>query len=376
MWHLLAAILIGFVYYGGPAAADDKLVNLLPRADPPGHARVLTLRDETSTSKCIGRMETPLCAVETKIACVLRLDPSLCRTAYWPDAPFEWVPPPDEYAESRFIKYRVRLARYARDSDIPLVVRGLPDGPRAGDVMLQVGKLTCGCCGCVGSFGPPFTYFVRRADGRWRLVDWYRRLGPYEYRDPQYARMRMQHLSIVAGLVAAFAVARTPAARGQDIPLPPVDPPEHWNVIKQDDVRDPESCVGSAVSPQCMLKTDFACRLLSQRQPCEVQWWPKDIPEWHLQDIANSSVRPGDYVKYRIIGARRARARDIPEGVWAAEEKYRPRAGDVLLLVYAEPCFGDSDDDDCGGDDGAPEFHYFRLVDGRWHHVTMYIPRY
>jgi hypothetical protein len=38
------------------------------KADPPGHWRKLTWDEKTTTSKCIGKPISPICAVETKLA--------------------------------------------------------------------------------------------------------------------------------------------------------------------------------------------------------------------------------------------------------------------------------------------------------------------
>src|SRR3990172_7533843 len=44
--------------------------------------RTLTFSDETTTSKCIGKPVTPICAVETFEACFKRSQIELCRKAY------------------------------------------------------------------------------------------------------------------------------------------------------------------------------------------------------------------------------------------------------------------------------------------------------
>jgi hypothetical protein len=173
------ALAMGFLCSGCFGAAEDASRDVLPAPDPPGQERVLTMRDQTSTSKCIGRMETPLCAVETKIACLLRWESDLCQAAYWPDQILHWIPDPSDKGPeaSGFKKYRVELARYATETDIPDFVRGLSDGPRAGDVIMLIHEQSCGADGCADSPQVQMTYFVRSAENRWRLIDWYGRLG-------------------------------------------------------------------------------------------------------------------------------------------------------------------------------------------------------
>lgn len=51
----------------------------LPPPDPRGSWRIIGLTDATSTSDCIGKPISPICAIETNIACLLRQDSELCR---------------------------------------------------------------------------------------------------------------------------------------------------------------------------------------------------------------------------------------------------------------------------------------------------------
>jgi len=59
-----------------PVQSEDR-INLLADVPPPDEWRFIGLED--ATSKCIGDPKTPLCAVETVIACFARMDISLCR---------------------------------------------------------------------------------------------------------------------------------------------------------------------------------------------------------------------------------------------------------------------------------------------------------
>lgn len=77
----------------------------LPPADPKGVWHKITHDDTTSTSPCIGRLETPLCAMDTMIAAELRGDQemySLSRIGKAEPAP--WLSP--EYP-SVWAKYHI-----------------------------------------------------------------------------------------------------------------------------------------------------------------------------------------------------------------------------------------------------------------------------
>jgi hypothetical protein len=62
------------------AAAPDPDV---PKPDPPKKWRMLT--KDSATSKCLGDPRTPLCAVETLLACQRRGTKRLCDSIWWPE---------------------------------------------------------------------------------------------------------------------------------------------------------------------------------------------------------------------------------------------------------------------------------------------------
>ena len=61
---VIAALVLG----SGAAAAAGRHAPDLPRPDPKGTWRKITWDDATTTSKCIGDLSTPLCALETVLA--------------------------------------------------------------------------------------------------------------------------------------------------------------------------------------------------------------------------------------------------------------------------------------------------------------------
>src|SRR5919204_386353 len=62
------------------AAVEER--EALGRADPKGSWRELTA--ERGTSACVGDPKTPICAVETVLACLQRGDWKLCESALPP----------------------------------------------------------------------------------------------------------------------------------------------------------------------------------------------------------------------------------------------------------------------------------------------------
>lgn len=73
---LVAAI--AFLTMQGIAWAENGNPDL-PKADLKGHWRVITHDEKTTSSKCIGSGASPICAVETFLACKYRDDHNLCE---------------------------------------------------------------------------------------------------------------------------------------------------------------------------------------------------------------------------------------------------------------------------------------------------------
>jgi hypothetical protein len=130
---------------------------------------ILTQDDAQSTSRCIGRPETPLCAVETLLACFQRGKMELCRmvddgTDQYAEV---FATPPDR---RKFLAYRVLATR-------SLTSASLPNGhsiARAGDVLLSLNQReSMANHDTDTSEGPTQDFLLRRQDdGRWKIVAW------------------------------------------------------------------------------------------------------------------------------------------------------------------------------------------------------------
>jgi hypothetical protein len=149
----------------------------LPALDPPGKGRVMTHDDATSTSKCVGNPVTPLCAVETMIACFERKDGELCRIGMNVERkPFfaNNEPQPRPY---HFRKYRVLSAKRCDAKNPPPQWFTREHGQcRPDDVRVVVLEQTCWRdperCDPVDS-SDRFTYVVRRAADYWFVINWW-----------------------------------------------------------------------------------------------------------------------------------------------------------------------------------------------------------
>lgn len=134
-----------------PAQADEKF--------DPKQVRVITPTE--ATSNCIGDPKTPICAVETFMACSARLDRSLCERVGIHEFHF-----PDK-AEA--VRYRILKVRILKDKDIPKRLRGV-DWMKTGyaDITLVLPDIIYSWCpkGCQKDFS------VKPTAKGWEIVSW------------------------------------------------------------------------------------------------------------------------------------------------------------------------------------------------------------
>ncbi len=151
----------------------------VPARDPRGHWRQMTLDDATTDSKCVGTFDTPVCAVETVIACFARSQRALCNEAldkpgYFPE---DQLPP-----SKRFTRMLYRFAWTQR-----LTQAAIKEIPRAahrerpGDIRIDVIRRTCmlydGKESCETAIPPDYEFAaniftLQKSGDRWFVVDW------------------------------------------------------------------------------------------------------------------------------------------------------------------------------------------------------------
>jgi hypothetical protein len=142
---------------------------MLPPPDPSGSWRKLTRDDATTTSRCIGNPVTPLCAVETYLACFVRRQPELCDMVGAGIRPIMSVVPPADKRE----EYRVVYAR--RPSPLDPVDRSTEGNmkPQPGDVVIAY--MVRACYGAVDDqtncqdveSDPPYVHMLRKQGDVW-----------------------------------------------------------------------------------------------------------------------------------------------------------------------------------------------------------------
>lgn len=164
MLPILATLFLAFMPTGAAESHDPDL----PAPDPHGYWRYVTQKDKTSTSKCIGDPKTPVCAVDTVMACSARYDDSICEKVN-----YLWGYNPDSRVgvdSGEFARYRIFSSRRLKASDIPPHRQVGKGSWKQGDLQVTVHRKYCGYGGC-GELPPGETTFtLRKVGDKWTVV--------------------------------------------------------------------------------------------------------------------------------------------------------------------------------------------------------------
>jgi hypothetical protein len=166
----VCAFALALVIAISPSAAADPPAPTKPR---PAHWRVMTYDDATSTSRCIGDPRTPLCAIETHMACFFRRQPPLCPLAHGlPESAVNKfnVARPDRRVAALKIEYRVLRIHQVKSPD-PRLARNI-NPPAPGDIEVRVIDRSCSSVRSTCGGERTYEYYFRTrhtADG-WRII--------------------------------------------------------------------------------------------------------------------------------------------------------------------------------------------------------------
>lgn len=133
-----------------------------PPPNPPGEWRILAWTDQGSSSRCIGRPLTPLCAVETLLACFQRGRVELCRLVDDDTDTYASVfaSPADPQA---VLAYRIVVTRRIEES----VGRARP-----GDVLIGLDQHETSTAAPAAPDATDRFLLRQGADGGWKVVGW------------------------------------------------------------------------------------------------------------------------------------------------------------------------------------------------------------
>lgn len=126
----------------------------------PDQVRIITPTESTST--CIGDPRTPVCAVETVMACALRLDMRLCGKVGITDYAL-----PDKLAD--LYRYRVLSVRIIRPGDITLELQDV-DWWKPGFARITIHEPDFRPSWCPN--GCKMWYMAKPTETGWHILDW------------------------------------------------------------------------------------------------------------------------------------------------------------------------------------------------------------
>ena len=175
---LAALLMLGLV---SVSHADGQVINTgadsktetpaSPAAKPkPARWRVMTMEDATSTSRCIGDPRTPLCAVETHMACFIRRQVRLCTISHgYPESEterFHLSPPGPSYRT----EYRVVRIHVVSENDPKLILN--VEWLKPHDIEITIYERFClqPRQSCAVEPVSAYSYVVRRSGDHWHIT--------------------------------------------------------------------------------------------------------------------------------------------------------------------------------------------------------------
>jgi hypothetical protein len=396
-----------------PAPAPLPPPATMPARPGPKWKRMTNFGAETQ-SDCIGNPKTPLCAVETFIACLVRRDGDLCAIAEnYPDMRIEF----DSPERRRVMDYNVRslgpykAAAIPKDLDVQWT-------PTAGD---QLGVIDIRECqqsetgwDCRAFTGPRgHFFFLKPVSGRWYVKDSFEPAPPHP-KQQQAAATPAAPAAPAAAAPAAPATPAKPAAPAQQqaaiqmpaaptqagsagVPIPlmpampaapaapqaqpaqparpaqaqpsaiigafndlggmPARPDASWRRVTNFGLGTDSKCIGVPRSPDCVLDTYVACIAQRDGGLCALA---ENYPRTVAPAAPQTERR---VVDYKILEMHDFSAAALPPAVKA---KWSPSPNDLLAVMEARQC-----EEKAGKWSCAPlmakRYFFLRSFDGRWY---------
>ena len=170
---VLAAALVWAV---PPALADDVP---LPDVTPKDRPMVMTFQDADSSSKCVGNPETPLCAIETMMACWQRGDHHLCRIGLNLDHEPRYgggAPHPDDVFLYWVAKRAVLTKKTLPWDPLDVLERPGLTAPQVGDMRIDIADVRCtkkvSPETCDYKNKSTAAFILRQEGNRWTVLQW------------------------------------------------------------------------------------------------------------------------------------------------------------------------------------------------------------
>lgn len=359
--------------------------------------RITNFGAETQTD-CIGNPKTPICAVETFIACLAYRDGDLCAIAEnYPDMRIEFDAP----ERRRVMDYNVRSLGAFKNASIP---KGMDVNwtPVAGDQLAVVDIRECqyveSSWQCRPFTGPSgHFFFLKPVAGRWYVKDSFEPTPP----DMQPAAAQAQPGAAAAAPAQQQASVQSPAAAakpGVPVPLTPATPqaqpaapapaqpqqaavvpppvadlaglparPDNsWRRVTNTGLGTDSKCIGVPRSPDCVLDTYVACLARRDGGLCA-------LAENYPRTIAPAAPQTERrLIDYKLRELRGFAAAELPA---ALQAKWTPASSDLLAVLDARECDEKGGKWDCRALTGTGgRFFFLRSFDGRWYMKDSFEP--
>ena len=332
-----------------PAPRDSRTLKGVFGPDPAGAVRAVGLG--LATSSCIGQPVTPLCAVETDLACYARFDRSLCESAWldFDDRVWfpEFAPPPGKIHFYGVIKVGTAAGT------APWPPQRLPT-----DLQIYVVWRSCDLESNV-CMPMPFIaeYTIRRlGPSRWAVAnavrDQYATFLVEDRVAPKLALVKVDpdYYSIEYYLKKPLPDWRNRPAPRDARTLTRAFAPDPVGTMRMVGPGETTSyCLGQATTPLCAVEARYDC-LLRGVGPC--QDGPAYRPStefWLFRVLAVREVAPDDTADFQVRP---------PDG------KKARMVGDVVIDGMRLSCMPDHGF--CTGPAGTDTFTVRRRDDGRW----------
>ena len=357
-----------------PKPRDSRSLHGVFAPDPVGTLRMAGL--ENATSPCIGDPATPLCAVETYLACIWRQDDRLCEQAWGP----YWKGPIWAYVKEDPVANVYQLYRVMRVYEASPGTQTLWSDGRAvtfwweGDVVIELLLMTCrrGDPECASNVEPHLYTMRRQPDGTWAIVsrdvyprDRARGLGAAKD-DPDFFTM----LEVAEVPMPDWRNRRKPR---DSRTLEGAFAPDPVGVLRMFEVDGASTsrCIGDPVTALCAVETGFAGLKRGDDDLRKRAWGPfYSGPQFNSPFYSRSPSER--FYLYRVLSVDRVTKPDHDPG-WRL--KTLLRAGDLIIRILYMDCWSPAETH-CSSRVRPESYAVRRFGPERWHLMDSYLPRY
>ncbi len=370
---------------GAIATPPLPMPTSMPVRPEPKWKRITNFGTDTQ-SDCIGNPKTPVCAVETFVACLAYRDGDLCAIAEnYPDMRIEFDAP----ERRRVMDYNIRTVGAFKKTSIP---KGMDVDwtPAPGDQLAVVDMRECQYVEtnwqCRPFTGPSGHYFfLKPVAGRWYVKDSFEPTpadvaAAQPAAKPGAAAPAQQQAGVQLPAAAAKQAAGAPAPLSPAQPAPavaaapsvadlaglPARPDNSWRRVTNTGLGTDSKCIGVPRTPDCVMDTYVACLARRDGGLCALA---ENYPRTMAPAAPQTERR---LIDYKLRELRGFAAAELPP---ALQTKWTPASNDLLAVLDARECDEKAGKWDCRAlTGGHGRLFFLRSFDGRWYVKDSFEP--